>query len=58
MENLLNLRETKVYKSVGYGEEKKSVLDLDATRAAQRKAQKIEESFESWIFKIHNDVQI
>lgn len=51
MENLLNLRETKVYKSVGYGEEKKSVLDLDATRAAQRKAQKIEESFESWIFQ-------
>lgn len=51
LENMLNLRDTKIYKTMMIGEEEKRILDLDATRAAQRKAEKIQQQFQSWIFQ-------
>ena len=51
LENMLNLRDTKVYQTVSVNGEEKRIIDLDATRAAQRKATKIQDSFQSWIFK-------
>lgn len=58
MEHLLNLKEPKVYKTIevpdvkNYGEMKeKRVVDIDATRVVQKKADKIKAEFKKWIFK-------
>ncbi|MBR7083681.1 MAG: DEAD/DEAH box helicase family protein, partial [Oscillospiraceae bacterium] len=56
MEHLLNLKEPKIYKTIKeydeYGAEKeKRVLDTDATRVVQKKAEKLREEFSKWIFK-------
>lgn len=55
-EHLLNLQEPKVYKTVdvpdGLGDTKeKRVVDIDATRVVQRKADDIRKAFKAWIFK-------
>lgn len=51
-ENLLNLRDTKIYKTVydEHGEEKR-VIDTEATKLAASKADKIKKAFKEWIFK-------
>ena len=51
MESILNLREPKVYKTVYENNKEKRVIDIDATRAVSRKAEKIKEQFKTWIFK-------
>lgn len=56
MEHLLNLKEPKVYKTIevpdGMGDVKeKRVVDIDATKVVQRKADKIKAEFKKWIFK-------
>ncbi|MDE5556287.1 MAG: DEAD/DEAH box helicase family protein, partial [Ruminococcus sp.] len=58
MVHLLNLKEPKVYKTIEVpdpehlGETKeKRVVDVDATKVVQRKADKIREAFKKWIFK-------
>lgn len=56
MEHLLNLKEPKVYKTIevpdGMGDTKeKRVVDIDATRVVQKKAEKLKESFKKWIFQ-------
>lgn len=58
MEHLLNLKEPKVYKTIevpdpdNLGETKeKRVVDIDATKVVQRKADKIKAEFKKWIFK-------
>lgn len=56
MEHLLNLKEPKVYKTIevpdGMGDTKeKRVVDIDATRVVQKKADKIKAEFKKWIFK-------
>lgn len=56
MEHLLNLKEPKIYKTVevpdGMGDTKeKRVIDIDATRVVQKKAEKIKAEFKKWIFK-------
>lgn len=55
-EYLLNLQEPKVYKTIevpdGLGDTKeKRVVDIDATRVVQRKADDIRKAFKAWIFK-------
>ena len=55
-EHLLNLQEPKVYKTIevpdGLGDTKeKRVVDIDATRVVQRKADDIRKAFKTWIFK-------
>lgn len=55
-EHLLNLQEPKVYKTIevpdGLGDTKeKRVVDIDATRVVQRKADDIRKAFKAWIFK-------
>lgn len=55
-EHLLNLKEPKVYKTIevpdGMGDTKeKRVVDIDATRVVQKKADKIKAEFKKWIFK-------
>lgn len=55
-EHLLNLQEAKVYKTIevpdGLGDTKeKRVVDIDATRVIQRKADDIRKAFKAWIFK-------
>lgn len=55
-EHLLNLQEPKVYKTIevpdGLGDTKeKRVVDIDATRVIQRKADDIRKAFKAWIFK-------
>lgn len=55
-EHLLNLQEPKVYKTIevpdGLGDTKeKHVVDIDATRVVQRKADDIRKAFKAWIFK-------
>lgn len=55
-EHLLNLQEPKVYKTIevpdGLGDTKeKRVVDVDATRVVQRKADDIRKAFKAWIFK-------
>lgn len=55
-EHLLNLQEPKVYKTIevpdGLGDTKeKRVVDIDATRVVQRKADDICKAFKAWIFK-------
>ena len=56
MEHLLNLKEPKIYKTIevpdGMGDTKeKRVVDIDATRVVQRKADTIRSEFKKWIFK-------
>ena len=56
MEHLLNLKDPKVYKTIevpdGMGDTKeKRVVDIDATRAVQRRADTIRSEFKKWIFK-------
>lgn len=56
MEHLLNLKEPKIYKTIevpdGMGDVKeKRVVDIDATRVVQKKADKIKAEFKKWIFK-------
>ena len=56
MEHLLNLKEPKVYKTIevpnGMGDTKeKRVVDIDATRVVQKKAERLKESFKKWIFQ-------
>lgn len=51
-EHLLNLKDPKIYKTVLDEEGKeKRVIDLDATRIVQNKADKIKAEFKDWIFK-------
>ncbi len=55
-EHLLNLQEPKVYKTIevpdGLGDTKeKRVIDDDATRVVQKKAENIKKAFKDWIFK-------
>lgn len=55
-EHLLNLQEPKVYKTIevpdGLGDTKeKRVVDIDATRVVQCKADDIRKAFKAWIFK-------
>lgn len=55
-EHLLNLQEPKVYKTIevpdGLGDTKeKRVVDIDANRVVQRKADDIRKAFKAWIFK-------
>lgn len=55
-EHLLILQEPKVYKTIevpdGLGDTKeKRVVDIDATRVVQRKADDIRKAFKAWIFK-------
>ena len=52
----MNLQEPKVYKTIeapdGLGDTKeKRVVDIDATRVVQRKADDIRKAFKAWIFK-------
>lgn len=56
MEQILNLKDPKIYKTVEvydkYGEPKeKRVVDVEATRVVQKKADKIRSEFKKWIFK-------
>lgn len=56
MEQILNLKDPKIYKTVEvydkYGELKeKRVVDVEATRVVQKKADKIRSEFKKWIFK-------
>ena len=51
MESLLNLRDPKVYKTIYEDGKEKRIIDIDATRAVSRKAEKIKEEFKTWIFK-------
>ena len=52
MEMLLNLKEPKVTKIITDDEGKeKRVVDMDATRVVQRKAEKIRAAWKDWIFK-------
>jgi len=57
-EHILNLQGPKVYKTIevpdpdNWGETKeKRVVDIDATRVVQRKADDIRKAFKAWIFK-------
>lgn len=56
MKQILNLKDPKIYKTVEvydkYGEPKeKRVIDVEATRVVQKKADKIRSEFKKWIFK-------
>ena len=56
MEQLLNLKEPKVYKSETYldlngNEKERRVVDIKATKIVQQKAAKIKQSFKDWIFR-------
>ena len=55
-EHILNLQDPKVYKTIevpdGLGDTKeKRVVDVDATRVVQRKADDMRKAFKDWIFK-------
>lgn len=51
-ENLLNFRDTKIYKTVEDAEGKeKRVVDPEKTKLAANKAKKIQDAFSEWIFK-------
>lgn len=57
-EHILNLQDPKIYKTIevpdpdNFGETKeKRVVDIDATRVVQRKADNIRKAFKNWIFK-------
>lgn len=51
MEDILNLKEPKLYKSTMVNGEEKRVIDIEATKLAQRKAEKIKTAFKDWIFE-------
>ena len=54
MESLLNLRDPKITMLVpdpNDPDKKKRVVDIDATKLAQKKAEKIREAFADWIFE-------
>lgn len=56
MEQLLNLKEPKVYKSETYldlngNKKERRVVDIKATKIVQQKAAKIKQAFKDWIFK-------
>ncbi len=56
LEQFLNLKDPKIYKIVEvidqYGEPKeKRVVDVEATRVVQKKADKIRSEFKKWVFK-------
>lgn len=56
MEQLLNLKEPKVYKPETYidlngNEKERRVVDIKATKIVQQKAAKIKQSFKDWIFR-------
>lgn len=52
LEDVLNLRDPKIYKTVTDAEGKdKRVLDADATKLASRKAELIRTKFQDWVFK-------
>ncbi len=55
-EHILNLQEPKVYKTIEVPDDlgdmkEKRVVDIDATRIVQRKADSIRKAFKDWIFK-------
>ena len=55
-EHILNLQEPKVYKTIevpdGFGDTKeKRIVDIDATRVVQRRAESIRKAFKEWIFR-------
>jgi len=55
-EHILNLQDPKVYKTIevtdSLGDTKeKRVVDVDATRVVQRKADDMQKAFKDWIFK-------
>lgn len=55
-EHILNLQELKVYKTIEVPDDlgdmkEKRVVDIDATRIVQRKADNIRKAFKDWIFK-------
>lgn len=51
-EDLLNLKDPKVTKTtIGSDGKEKRIVDIEATRVAQQKAEKIKEQFKDWIFK-------
>ena len=51
-ENLLNFRDTKIYKTVeGEDGKDKRVVDPEKTKLAANKAKKIQDAFSEWIFK-------
>ena len=56
MEQLLNLKEPKVYKPETYidlngNEKERRVVDIKATKIVQQKAGKIKQAFKDWIFR-------
>ena len=56
MEQLLNLKEPKVYKPETYidlngNEKERRVVDVKATKIVQQKAAKIKQAFKDWIFR-------
>lgn len=56
MEQLLNLKEPKVYKSETYldlngNEKERRVVNIKATKIVQQKAAKIKQAFKDWIFR-------
>ncbi|MDD6826111.1 MAG: YodL domain-containing protein [Oscillospiraceae bacterium] len=53
MESLLNLKDPKITKKIQDPEtgDEKRVIDIEATKIAQRKADKIRSTFSEWIFK-------
>lgn len=56
MEQLLNLKEPKVYKPETYidlngNEKERRVVDIKATKIVQQKASKIKQAFKDWIFR-------
>ncbi|MBR4318996.1 MAG: DEAD/DEAH box helicase family protein, partial [Oscillospiraceae bacterium] len=56
MEHLLNLKDPKIYKTIEVPDDlgdmkEKRVVDIDATRVVQRRADAIRSEFKKWIFK-------
>lgn len=54
MEDLLNLKEPKLYMTKVINGDEKRVLDIEATKLAQRKADNIKSAFKDWIFEDPN----
>lgn len=53
-EDILNLKDPKVYKTEIVNGEEKRIIDYKETKLAQNKAEKIRESFKNWIFRDPN----
>ena len=51
LESILNLQNPKVNKIVWENGEKKTELDIEATKVAEQRANQITEAFRNWIFK-------